>query len=381
MWLLAAAALAEPLSFDAAVREALDHGSAAYSADARREVALGEARTTGALLANPTASAERELDRTRIAGRLPIPLAGQPIARARAGAALRDAAEAQGDAERVRAGLAAGRAYLDVERTQQLAVLAADSLRLAERSRDAALKLGSVEEVSEVDAATLQAFAARAVQDATIAEQDALRARLALEVALGREPTGELRAAGWPDLIAPDRVDPAALPDVVVAAERADAARALRTLAVMNLVPQPVVTGGVEQDAGRTGAIVGVEVEVPIFAPGLGSARTARGRADLAEAEADAARRGAAADWTAALAEVDAAGTAYETSRIEGLRPALEAIARAWETGEYSLTEYVTRRDVLVDGLVTAIDTRYRLQVAELALWELAGRLPPEITP
>lgn len=382
MWLvLAATALAAPLSFDDAVREALAHGADARLAVAQQDIGLGDARTVGTLLVNPSVSAERELDRTRVDGRLALPVAGQPIARARAGAALRDAAETQGDADRVRAGLAAGRAYLDAQRSQELAALAADTLQLAERTRDAALKLGSVEEVSDVDAATLQAFAAHAVQDATTAEQDALRARLALEVALGREPTGEIQADGWPELPPPDGVEPEALPDVRVAAGRAQAARSLHTLALMELVPRPVVTGGFEQDVGRTGAIVGVEVEVPLFAPGFGAAQAARGRRDLAEAQADATRRAAAADWTAALAEVERARTAYQASRIEGLRPALEAIARAWESGEYSLTEYVTRRDALVDGLVTAIDTRYRLEIAELALWDLAGQLPPEITP
>jgi cobalt-zinc-cadmium efflux system outer membrane protein len=330
---------------------------------------------------NPSVSLEQDLEGRRASVSLQVPLAGQPIARGVARDALREAADLGGTVGRARAALSVGRAYLEAERAEQLARLAGETLAVAERNRDAARRLLKAREVSAVDAVTLAALAAQAVQDATTAQQEALAAQLAFEIALGREPLGQTTTAGWPDLPVPEGIDPSHLPDAALAAEQARAARALATVSRMDLLPTPTVTGGWEERQTEAGPSIGVSLPIPLFAPGRGAVRSAVAESDRLAALATQAQLGSKAEWTAAQGELLAAQRAYEASQAEGLYEGLQAIGLALEAGEYSLAEYTARRDALVDGLVTAIETRYRLEVARLALWELKGELPPEMTP
>jgi outer membrane protein TolC len=379
LWLTAA--LGAPLTFQDSLEEALARGPAVAVAEAQRRSNLGEAQSTGSWTDNPSVSLEQDIEGKRATVSLPVPLAGQPLARGVARGALRDAAELGGTVGRARAALSVGRAYLEAERAEQLARLAGETLAVAERNRDAARQLLEAREVSEVDAVTLAALAARAVQDATTAQQQALAARLAFESALGREPIGEASTAGWPDLPVPEGTDPARLPDAALAADQARAARALATASRMDLLPTPTVTGGWEERETEAGPSIGLSFPIPLFAPGLGRVRTAAAESDRLAAVATQAQLQAKAEWAAAQGELVAAQRAYEASQVEGLLEGLQAIGIALEAGEYSLAEYTARRDALVDGLITAIETRYRLEIARLVLWELKGELPPEMTP
>src|SRR5688572_26549475 len=123
-WVLCLTAFASPIDLHAAVREALVEGPSFAVADAEQRAALGHARTTGTWLENPEARVEQNVDELRAEMSLPIPIAGQPFARAAAGEALHDAALERGDLERAQAALSVARLYLDAERADQLARLA-----------------------------------------------------------------------------------------------------------------------------------------------------------------------------------------------------------------------------------------------------------------
>jgi cobalt-zinc-cadmium efflux system outer membrane protein len=381
-WLLLSAALAAPLTFEQAVAEATERGPAVAAAAAGTEQAVAEARSQAAVQ-NPTVEAEQLHHEQEVRLAWTAPYAGQAFAQASAARQGAAAAGARGDAARARAALAAGYAFLDLQRAEARAALAEGSLVLAVESRDAARKLLEAGEIGPVDAAAAAGLAARAQVEATSARQAAVQARTALEALLGREPTGDVEPAGWPEVPTPGEIDPQALPEVVAAAREAEEAAALRSLARMELAPAVQLTGGWlrDPDADHQGAIVGVQVEIPVFSPGIQPAKAASAAADRAEAEAEQARLEALARWRSAVREAEVAAAAYEATRVEGLDEALASLSAAFQAGEYSLSDYVTRRDAVLDGLIAGIDARWRRETARLALWDLAGAVPPGGTP
>lgn len=379
MWCLAALA-AEPLTFDDAVRESLEHGVAAQivDADRREEDANATALTS---IANPTLGAERIVDETEVRVGVPVPIGGAPIAAHREATALRDAASVRGEAARATAGLEAGRAWLDARRADDLAALAEDARALAERRRDAGRRQSAAGEIGSVDAAAIDGDAAAAISDASVAESDAFRARLRLEVVLGRAPAGEVVVAPWPDLVVPGEVDVAALPEVVEAGDRARAAVAARSQARLAQIPTPIVTGGWRTGSVGAGPIVGLELELPVFSPGAARARAADAASDRAAAVARQTSLDAGARWLAEVHEAASAVAAWQEMDPKRLDDALAGLGVAIDAGALSIAEYAARRDAIVTGLKAAIEAHYRLEIARLDLWELSGTLPPEITP
>lgn len=380
VWLTLSADAQERLDFEAALREATSRAPAVELAEGALRARLGELRSAYALLDNPEAEVERLPGETELRVGVPVPIALQPVTRASAAGAGRDAAHLQARVSRSAAVLEVGEAWLDARRALDRDALLQGTLDLARRSREGARKLLETGEIGLVDAAVTEAAAASAEAVASRARQEAVRLSLALEALLGRQPTGSVLLGDWPDLDVPGERDPGSLPAALAAAREADRARAAATLAAQDLVPTPLVTAGWTA-GGTDGAIVGVAVELPLFAPGTGTLRQARGERDLLAAEAERARLSAQAEWTAGVRELEAAERAWAATRVDGLDQALDALASAFAAGEYSLTDYVTRRDAVLAGLEARIDARHRLEAAKLALWELAGELPVGGTP
>jgi outer membrane protein TolC len=379
MWLfffMARASGEQPLGFDDALREAAEAAPAVLIAESTELARLGEIQVGYALFDNPDFAAERVSEDVELRLGLPIPIAGQPITRAVAAGAGRDAARLSAQAGRTGAVLDVGRAWLDARRALDLDELRQGTVELARQSREAARRLLETGEIGAVDAAVTEATAARAEVEASLARQEALRRAVLLEARLGRTPAGTLVPGDWPEILVPPGRDPATLPAVLAAEREADRAGANATLAKQDLVPIPTVTGGWVTEGDAPGPIYGVAVEVPIFAPGVGSVRQARGERDVALARALEARLGAEAECTAASRELEAAESAWAASQVGGLRAALDDLARAFVAGEYSLVDYVTRRDAVIAGLEAQIEARYRRAIANLRMWELAGELP-----
>jgi outer membrane protein TolC len=378
--LLTPLTLAETLSFDQILAESLSQGPAAELARQQRALSLAEA-TASAAFANPTASLEQIGSQTELRLTVPIPLSGQPLAARSAASSLREAARLRGDQEQALAVLQTGQIYLEAQRAQARAQLAEDTLALAARRRDAARALLAAQEIGEVDAAAAEAEAAAALSEASLARQDALRSRVALELELGREPMGELSPEGWPTLPVPEAPSPERLPSVLVSAELARAAAAARTRARMELLPAPSLTAGGQWTGPALAPVVGVEVALPLFAPGLARVQAASAEAEQAGLVASWTAQQARGAWLVAQAELLAAQEAYAATDTQRLRSALTELGEAWASGALALSDYVARRDALVGGLHAAIDARYRLEVARLELWRLVGQLPGEDLP
>lgn len=363
------------LDFAGAIRAAVEHGTEARIVSAEAEQAQAEAQAYAAWQGNPELELEHQPGETTLAVTVPVEIAGQAIVRARAARGLREAAALRAEAGRAAVGAAAGASYLDAVRARERAGLAGAAEGLAARLGDSALRRAERGELSRVEAALLQAEAARALDDALTLQREAEAARRRLGVLTGQEDAPGIRA--WPTLPEPPSVEPGRLPRLLAAGLEARAALARLTAEQLDRVPDLHLRGGWSFEGGG-GPVYGAAIELPLFAPGASGVRVARAEADIADARASREARDAQASLADARAELAIAERVAAAWDIPGLDGTLEAAARRYEVGEVSLSAFVAERDLALAALGGAIDARWRLERARLALWELAGQLPPE---
>ncbi len=368
----------QPVGFDEVVAQALAGSPSAAVVSGRLDADLGAALGRGAPLANPGVEWERVSQEDEVRVTLPLDLAGQPFARTALGRALGDAARARAEGDRAALAALVGMAYLDLvlaEERGRLADRVADLARAARQAADALYEAG---ELAPADLAVARADAGRRAAEAAQARQAVTTARLVLEVVLGRSPVGEVGSVGWPTLAEPEDIDPATLPVMRAADAESRAAGAELTLSRMALVPSPEVMGG-WTEAG--GGIVGVRVEVPLFAPGLGGVREARGDNAVALASAQATRLEVEAEGERLRLAVGAATEAWDAVRVPGLAEALGDVTEAWSAGEYGYADYSARTSALLEALEVELSARHALEGARVELWRWAGQPPREVVP
>ncbi|MFZ5481982.1 MAG: TolC family protein [Myxococcota bacterium] len=371
-------ALAAPLTLEDAVREALTAGPAAAVVEAEARAARAEARAEAAW-ENPSLVLDQGVGESSVIVEVPIDPSG--LSRSAAAGRARDAVAVRRDAARAAVGVAVATAYLDAIRADERARVAGDARALAARQGEAARRLLAAGEVSVADAALLEAEAAASLARALETAREATLARMRLESLLGRTPAGDVDPTGWPDLPTPPTLDPATLPAVIAADLDARAALAELAAARLDLLPDLTVGAGPALNEGDTGLAWAASIELPLFAPRTSPVVAAAGSRDRALAEADRARLDAAvalATATRSFADARFVAEAYATVDLRG---ALSTAAAAWEAGELSLPDWLVRRDAILDALAASIDARWELGRANLAVWELAGVLPPEFTP
>lgn len=368
-------ASAQALDFGATVRAAVEHGADARIVSAEADRARAEARGYAAWQGNPEVEVENLPGETTLSVSVPVEIAGQPFVRATAARRSREAASLRADAGRAAVGAAAGASYLDAVRAQEQAALAGAAETMATRLRDAATRRAEIGEISRVESALLQSEAARALDSVLSLQRDAEAALRRLGVLSGQEDTPGID--GWPTLAEPPSVEPGELPTILAAGLEARAALAQLTAEKLDRVPDLHLRGG-WSFGEHVGPVYGAAIEIPLFAPGASKVRVARAEADIADARASREAldvRASVADARAELAIAERVASAWD---IPGLDAALDGAARRYEVGEASLTTFVAERDLALAALGGAIDARWRLERARLALWELAGQLPME---
>ncbi len=370
-----AVAFGAELDLESALREGMEESPYAEILRAEREAALGEAQHSAAL-ENPSLEFEKTGEEVEWRASLPIPIAGQPILRWRRAALQRRGADARFDERTADLAAEIASAYLDVVRAEQWAKLSSDLSVDSERVREAVVRLGEAGEISPIDRAMGETLALEAVSQAALAQQEETTAKLKLEALLGRSPTGEIDVVGWPDLPRPALVGLEDRPSVQVALEASRSAEAARTLAILDRVPSPELTLG-QRMHGESEPIVGIKLEIPLLAPGVGAVRTARAEMHHWRSELQIRRFEAEAQWSTADSEERLAEAAWRRiSEVQGLQTAVEETSRAFLLGEFSASELATRREHLVRALEIQLNARYRLERARLELWRLQGQIP-----
>ena len=379
--LSAAAAGVSEVTVGEAVRQGLTTGPLAGAPEAARRAASGEARAYAATEADPELQVQSFLHERSVQLVVPIEAPPATLARARSARLLADAAEVRAQAAQAALGVEIAGMVVRVAEASAVAALQAESEELARRARDRARALAESGEGDRVEAALLEAEAAGALQRALAAERDRRLAAMRLEQHLGLPIVGGITVAEWPQVPAAPRVDPALVPELVAAELDARAALDAEAAARLARLPTLAVGLGPGWDHETVGLAGTLNLSLPLYAPSRGAREVAGAEASLAEqrrallsAESVALAYGAESARDQAVA-VEAA---FAAAPLDG---AMAAVTLAYTLGELDLGQYLSRRDAVLDAQLAALSARAQRALTELALWELAGQLPPEWTP
>jgi outer membrane protein TolC len=376
--LLSAVAAAGDLRFDDAVRLALEDGMQAQIVAEDARATRAEAHLYASVDQNPNLAIEKKPSETTVI--LSVPLDFAAPARMGAASTIVSASDVRERAARSAVASAAGAAFLDGVRARALADLAADVGSIAARLRasgDARFRAG---EIPSAEHALLLADAARALDASLSLQRDADAAVRRLAVLLGMQPDDVVTPTGWPDLAVPSEIDPTSLPAVLAADLDARAALKRVHAADLSLVPELTVSGG-WQIEGEVGPVYGAAIALPLFAPGAARSKAAHAARDELDAVAELTRLDTVTALANARSELTIAEEVADAWNIPDLDSALEAAVHRYESGESALIDFVNERDLALRALREAVDARWRLQRARLALWELAGETPVENHP
>ncbi len=378
---------AAPLTLEQAVSFALQANPTI--AAARREVDASEAQVLqGSLRPNPQFSLQSE-DASRLSRTssvelgLPFETGGKREARVRAAELGREVAQTDLAARELRIRAAVVAAFFDVLAAQELATLAADSVRLAQRATDVAAKRVAAGKVSPVEETRARVAEAGVRVAQTQAESELRNARRRLSALWGNLSPAFSIAQGevgrLPAVPPREQVERrlAASPLLVRAQRELDRRRALVTLEQARAVPDVQINVGVRRSLEVPGnlALVGVQVPIPVANRNQGNILEALRREDKARDELRAAELTLAGDALQALERVAARRDEAELLRSEvlpGAASAYEAATIGFENGKFSFLEVLDAQRTLFAAkqqYLTALANFHR------ALTELEGLL------
>ena len=351
------------LTLQRALELATGHSPGVAAARRSVEAAEGAIRQAGAR-PNPTFNAaiedlRRDARTTTATLDLPLDLAGKRAARVTAAERARDLAVAEAAQARAQVRGDAIAAYFQVLVAQERARIARDSVDLAARGAEAAAKRVAAGRVSPVE----ETRAAVAVANARLEEAEAaaeLQAwRLALAMALGEAQPGfaqvEPAGAGVPER--------PAVPELLARLESAPALqagrreverrRALIDVERTRAHPDLTLTVGARRDnaLGRTQAVLGLSVPLPLADRNEGAIHEAAQLAGRAEDEREATRLRLASELQQAASRLAVARTSAATLQATVLPAALQAYQSAtigFEAGKFSFMEVLDAQRALL---------------------------------
>lgn len=345
---------AAPLTLDAALRLALDHSPAV--AAARYEIEATEGQIVqGSLRPNPdiayVADDTRNLSRSSTAQfDIPVETAGKRAARIEAaergrGVALSDFGGAQ---LRVRALVTA--AFFDVLAAQEQAALARETLQLAQRATDIAVKRVAAGKVSPVEETRARVAEGSVRVSLMQAESQLKNARHRLSGLWGNpephftEVTGELdRLIDSPAIdVVQQRLSSSPL--LERAQREVERRRSLVGVEQSRAVPDLTFSIGAKRQETLTGEqmLVGVKVPLPLFNRNQGNLLEALRREDKAREELRAVQVNLSSEALQALERVSARREEVDLLRrdvVPGAQSAYEAATIGFENGKFSFLE------------------------------------------
>lgn len=380
---------AAPLTLPQAISLALE-GNPTLAA-ARREIEATEAQVLqGSLRPNPelsiqTEDASRPSRTSAVELGLPFETANKRELRVRSADLGRQVAvtELAGRELRVRTAVVA--AFFDVLAAQELAALAVDSVRLAQRATDIAAKRVAAGKISPVEETRARVAEAGVRVTLTQAESELRNARRRLSSLWGNPVPQFFAAQGEVDRLPP--VPPpeiveqrlAASPPLLRAQRELERRAALVSLEQARAVPDFQVNVGLRRSIEVPGnlALIGVQVPLPVANRNQGNILEALRREDKARDELRAVQLSLSSDALQALERVNARRDEAELLRAEvlpGAQSAYEAATIGFENGKFSFLEVLDAQRTLF-----AAKSQYLNALANFhrALSELDGLLGP----
>ena len=370
----------QPLSLAAALERALSAHPRLRAAAFEVEASDGAVRQA-ALPPNPTLSLEQEDTRreTRTVTVLlsqPLEIGGQRAARTELARRGRDLAQAELDAVRAELRAEVVQAFFAALLAQERVRTAEESLRIAGDGAGATARRVAAGKLSPIDETRARVAVSTARIEWRQAQAEQLAARHALAAAVGMDESAIGAPDGRPESLPP-------LPDAAEIARRMAEAPALRRarldveqaqaayeLARTRRIPDVTVSLGAKrsQEIGRSQAVIGVSLPLPLFDRNQGAQREALKRRQAAEQRAEAESQRLRAEVLSAADELRARADEAEALRrdvLPGAREAYIAASRGFELGKFGFLDvldaqrtWLQARTQLLDALAKA----YRAQ-------------------
>ncbi|KQU81550.1 MULTISPECIES: TolC family protein [unclassified Rhizobacter] len=377
------------LSLDGAVERAVSRSPVLLAAQRDADAAEAALQQAGAR-ANPTLNAA--VEDTRRASRSttatlewPIELGGKRAARIAVAERSRELAQAVSADTRSRLRAEVAREFFGVLVAQERLALSADSVRLAAAAADAAARRVAAGKVAPIDEARARVDEANAQLEAAEADVALAQARRSLATLWGDAEPDFARVQGDTDAL-PSRPPFGELlagldasPGLQAHRLELDRQRALVDLARSRAVPDLGVSVGAKRDneLGRTLAIVGVSLPLPLFDRQQGGVLEAARRADKAEAEQQQARLQALAALQQACGQLALATTTVRRLKdtvLPAARQAHDAATRGFEAGKFGFLDVLDAQRSLLQARERHLSALSSAHQAAAAIDRLLGR-------
>ena len=315
----------------------------------------------------------------------PIELGGKRAARLHAADRMRELAQAE--LGNVRAQLRADvlRAFFGVLVAQERVALTASSADLAQRSADAIAKRVAAGKVSPVDETRARIDQANAQLEGAEALAELRGARQTLAALWGEPELGYAVVQGDLELV-PTRASAADLareldssPGLLTGRIEAERRRALVDVERSKGVPDLTVSIGAKRDneLGRTQAILGVSIPLPLFDRNSGATYEASKRADKASDEFQLTRIRLLSELQQASNQLALARTSAQSLRstvLPAAQQAHDAAGKGFEAGKFGFLDVIDAQRTLLHArarYLTALSTAHQ---AATAIDRLLGR-------
>jgi cobalt-zinc-cadmium efflux system outer membrane protein len=315
----------------------------------------------------------------------PIELGGKRAARV--GAAGRARELAQAELGNVRAGLRADvvRAFFGVLVAQERVALTANSADLAARGADAIGKRVAAGKVSPVDETRARVDQANAQLEAAEAVAELQNARQTL-AALWGDPEPLFSTVQGDIELMPFRAPASELvreldasPGLLTSRIEVDRRRALVDMERSKGVPDLTVSVGAKRDneLGRTQAIVGVSIPLPLFDRNQGATYEALKRAEKASDEYQAARIRVLTELQQASNQLGVASASARTLKstvLPAAQQAYDAATKGFEAGKFGFLDVIDAQRSLLQARARYLTAMSTSNQAASAIDRLLGR-------
>ncbi|MBA2964672.1 MULTISPECIES: TolC family protein [Ramlibacter] len=383
-----AQASAGPLTLDQALQLATDRNPTLSAARRDVDAADGALHQAGALR-NPTLNASvedirRDTRSTTVTLDYPLELGGKRVARVTAAERARDVAQAGLSNARAQLRATVIAAFFQTLVAQERLKLAASSADLAGRAATAVGKRVTAGKVSPVEETRARVDAANAQLEAAEAQAEVEVSRQALAAALGEPELGftEVTADAAvvpqrppsPQLLASLDASPALLPGRFEVERR----RALVDVERTRARPDVTVSVGAKRDneLGRTQALIGMSIPLPLVDRNQGAIQEAMKLADKAADELQATRLRLGAEVQQASSRLAVARTSAATLRdtvLPAAQSAYEAATKGFEAGKFGFIDVLDAQRSLLAARSRYLNTLAAAHQAATAIDRVVG--------
>ena len=380
---------AAPLHLEQALELAASRSFTLSAARRELEASDGAVQQAGALR-NPELNASvedtrRETRTTTATLAFPVELGGKRAARVTAAERGRDVAQAELSNAQAQLRASVIAAYFSTLVGQERFKLATHSAELAKRGADAIAKRVAAGKVSPVDETRARVDQANAQLETTEAEAALQTARQML-AALWGDPEPKFSEVVGDTAQVPSRGTAADLAQQLEAspallASRMEANRRKAQIDVerSKAVPDVTVSVGAKRDneLGRTQAIVGVSIPLPLFDRNQGAVYEAGKRAQRADDDYQAARIRVLNELQLAASQLSVARTSLQSLQstvLPAAQQAYEAATKGFEAGKFGFLDVIDAQRSLLQARSRYLTTLSSAFQAAAAIDRLLGR-------